>query len=162
MSVKALVDRGIEVRKQLKALEAELKDIEEKLKKIGLDGEQVPLKDADREGRRYLAKGSSLIVPVLFTADRLVQTFQAGSTIEKSIRAAAGTFFLDFYKPINGFATKYEDGKKFRAQARAVLDKNAPAFITACVARDKHGVPKSDVKVAWDDAEVLAHGHQEQ
>jgi hypothetical protein len=155
MSVQLLVDRGLEVRKQIKALETELKAIEEQLKKVGLDGEQVPLKDPEREGRRYLAKGSRMIVPVVFTADRLVQTFQAGSPIEKKIRNAAGTFFLDFFKPINAFKTKYEDGKKFRAHARSVLDKNAPAFVTTCLARDKYDVPISDSKIEWEHAEPV-------
>lgn len=150
-----LVDRGLEIRKQLKALEAELKQIEEKLKKAGREGEQVELKDGDREGRRFLARGSRAIVPVLFTSDKLVQSFKTGSPLEEKIRKAAGGFFLDFYKPVNGFETNFDDGKKFRSHARAVLDQGAPAFITACLAKDRYGIPKSDEKLAWDDAEEI-------
>lgn len=150
-----LVDRGLEIRKQIKALQTELEEIEEKLKKAGRNGEQVELKDGDREGRRFLARGSRVIVPVIFTSDKLVQSFKTGSPIEEKIRKAAGSFFLDFYKPVNGFETLFSDGKQFRSHARAVLDAGAPSFITACLAKDKHGIPKSDEKLAWDDAEEL-------
>lgn len=150
-----LVDRGMEIRKQIKALEKEFKQIEEKLEKAGLEGDQVDLKDADREGRRFLARGSRVIVPVIFTADKLVQSFAAGSPIEQKIRAKSGGFFADFWKPVNAFETLFKDGKRFRAQARELLADGAPAFITACVSRDKFGVAKSDAKIAWDDAEEV-------
>lgn len=150
-----LVDRGLEIRKQLKTLQHELKLIEEGLQKAGLEGEQVELKDADRDGRRFLARGGDAVVPIIFTADKLVQSFTAGSPIEQKIRAQSGGFFGDFWKPVNGFETLIKDGKRFRAQARELLADGAPAFITACVSRDKYGVAKSDVKIGWEDAEEV-------
>src|ERR1035441_3997236 len=72
MTVLELVDRGIVVRAELERLKIELKGIEARLQKYGLNGEHVELKDAEREGRRWLAHGSKLIVPVVFTADKIV------------------------------------------------------------------------------------------
>jgi hypothetical protein len=153
MSVRHLVDRGIEVRRQIKALQKELKDIEEKLESQGLNEPHEDLKDAEREGRRWLARGSELIVPVVFTADKLMQSFKLNSATHQSIKTAAGDLLKEFYGLTQTFETKFDDGKKFRKVADEVMGSKAPTFITACLARDKHGVPKSDIKVCWDDGE---------
>ena len=57
MSIQADVDRGIEIRSEMEELKAQLKEIEARLTKAALRSEQVPLVDADREGRQFLAKG---------------------------------------------------------------------------------------------------------
>lgn len=157
MTIKGLVDRGLEVKGQLKVLQEELKAIEGKLAEAGLCGEQVPLKDPEREGKRFLARGSGVIVPVVFTADSLVGTFKRHSALHQRIEAASGgdDVFLALFRPWDGFERVIEDGKKFRAEARQLAGAKAPALITACLARDKNGTPKNTIKVCWEDAEPV-------
>ena len=152
MSIKADVDRGIEIRKLMIELKAELEGIDARLETAGLEGEQKELEDPEREGRQYLAKGTSAVVPVIFTADLLRGEFQRGSVAHHSISAAGCGEMGQFYKPFSGFANVFKNGKKFRAHATEILGEHAPAFITACVARDKQGIAKSAVKVDWDRA----------
>jgi hypothetical protein len=155
MSIQKDIERGLEIRKQLKQLNAELKDIETRLEEFGLlnPGEHVELKDADREGRQWLAQGLVHVVPVIFTADKLVQSFLANSAQHQTIKLPARGKLGDFYEAVTVYKNKFDDGKKFRAAADQILGPVlAPPFVTACVARDKHGVPKSDVKILWDDA----------
>jgi hypothetical protein len=33
-----------------------------------------------------------------------------------------------------------------------ILGESAPIFVDACLARDKNGIPKSQIKVEWDRA----------
>jgi hypothetical protein len=152
-SVKALVDRGLEVRATIARFKHELDDIEAALSQRGLYADQVPLKDEDREGRRYLARGSELVVPVVFTADKIIGSFRADSAVHQTIRVAAANFLPQFFTLVRTYECTIDDGKKFRAAAADILGDRAPAFITACLARDKHGIPKSDIKVLWSDAE---------
>lgn len=154
-SIKGLVDRGIEVRAKLKKLKAELDEIEGKLQAAGLEREHEYLKDDDREGRRWMARGSELVVPVVFTADKIMGSFAYNSPKHSQARAIAGDELKDFYKLKQVMENQFDDGKKFRLQAGEILGPKAPAFITACLARDKFGVPKSDVRVCWDDGEQV-------
>lgn len=154
MSIRADIDRGLEIIAALEKLEAELKDIEVRVKVAALKGEQVDLKDADREGKQYLAAGSQCVVPVILTADKLMGSFAAGSQIEKLIRMQANHRFGEFFKPVNKYENRFDNGKKFRARADELLGVAAPAFITACLARDKDGIPKSDIKIMWEESEV--------
>lgn len=158
-SITALVDRGIAVVAEIAKLQKELRTIEETLKGVATDrsDQHVLLKDSEREGRKYLARGSRLVVPVVFTADKLLGTFQAQS--KEHLRVAKALpdeqfteLFPVFYKPWNGFENRFDDGQKFRARAAALLGSAAPAFITACLALDKEGLPKSDVKIEWKEA----------
>lgn len=155
--IQQLVDRGLVLRREIKDRQEELKAIEESLESAGLKAEQTELKDQDREGRRWLARGTDVIVPVIFTADKLVASFQEGTKVHKQIVAALpdGVKIEKFFTRCVTFKSLFEDGKVFRANAEALLDKQAPKFITACVAKDKHGIPKSDVKIAWDRAEPI-------
>jgi glutaredoxin len=155
VNIKALVDRGMELRKEIDVRATELKEIEAKLKEAGLNGEHLELKDQDREGRRYLARGSSRIVPVIFTADSIVGSFKKDSAIHARIEHAAGKFFSSFFKPVNGFENLFKDGKQFRAEADQLLEKDAAQFITSCLSRDKDGIPKSGVKIEWEAAEEI-------
>lgn len=152
MSIKSDVDRGIEIRKLMIDLKKEFDAIEARLEEAGLNGEQKELEDAEREGRQYLAKGTSAIVPVIFTADLLRGSFQADSATHHKIDLAAKGNIRQFYKRVSAFANLFDNGKNFRAHATEVLSEHAPAFITACVARDKQGIAKSAVKVDWDRA----------
>jgi hypothetical protein len=147
------VDRGLEIRAEIKRLKAELDDITTRLENAGLKAPQEDLKDADREGRRWLARGSALIVPVVFTADKIIGEFKVPSPIQEKIVTTANGQVGEFFRPINKWENLFSDGKKFRAHAAELLAAKAPAFITVCLARDKHGHPKSDIKILWDDAE---------
>ena len=157
--VATLVDRGLEIIATKKKLDAEFKEIEAQLEAEGYeankDGKVADLKDADREGRRWLARGSKLLVPVVFTADKIVGSFTRGTDLHAAIQLASDGKLLKFFKPVDGYKSRFDDGKKFRAQAAELLEKKAPEFITACLARDKQGTPISDVKFLWNDPEVV-------
>ena len=154
MSLRADVDRGLEIREEVEKLQTELKAIEVRLKDAGLNGHQVELVDAEREGRQYLAGGTSRVVPVIFTSDLLVGEFGRDTKKHLEIMDAVQnkTGVLQFFKPVSKFENRFDSGKKFRALASEVFGDLAPKFITACVARDKDGIPKSAIKVMWDDA----------
>jgi hypothetical protein len=163
MSVRMDVDRALEIIPQLEKLKAELKDIETRLLiagyKAGERGEHEDLKDADREGRRWLAVGSDQAVPLIFTADKLLGSFQKDSPQHSTIRTAIGpciSSLPEFFKAQTVYKNRFDDGKKFRARAEAILGTSAAPFITACVAKDKEGIAKSDVRVDWDHAEAVA------
>ena len=151
MSVRADVDRGLEIRATMEKLKSELKDIETRLQMAALQGEQVPLVDADREGRQYLAAGTARVVPVILTADMLMGSFMANSQPHRDIQAIAGAEFGMFFKAVHKFENRFESGKKFRATAAELLGLDAPRLITACVARDKDGIAKSAVKIMWQE-----------
>lgn len=154
----ALVDRGIVIKAQMKTLAEELKTIEAKLKAAGLESDHAELKDASREGRQFLARGSRSIVPVIFTADLLVKSFAPESVNHRAIEAAAGAHFAHFFALKPTYETLFDDGKTFRTEADRMLGEAAPPFITACLQRGRGGVPKSAVKVEWEQA-MAAEGH---
>jgi len=153
-SIKQLVDRGLELRGQIKSLKSQLGDIETKLSAAGLLKEQVPLKDEDREGRRFLARGTLWIVPVIYTADKVVKSFQHEGPMHGKVAAAAAGRLADFFGFSQVWENRFNDGREFRQQAAALLGGEGPAFVSACLARDKHGIPKSDIRISWDDAEA--------
>lgn len=157
MSVRANIDRGLEIVAKIAELEAELDRIEQALTKEGLAagarGEHADLKDAARDGRLWLARGSAMAVPMIFTADKIIGSFTAGSARHTAIKDASGGKFSSFFRPSNKFESLFDDGKQFRAAAAEIIGPKAPAFITACVARDKSGIPKSDIKILWSAAE---------
>ena len=157
MSIRADVDRGIEIRALMETLKAELKDIDTRLQHAALHGEQVELNDAEREGRQYLAAGSDRIVPVILTADLIIGEFVRDSKRHLEIMDAMQnrTGLHDFFKPVHKYENRFDSGKKFRMRAAEVFGKElAPKFITACVARDKDGIAKSSIKVAWDETKA--------
>ena len=152
--IKELVDRGLEIVAAKKLLDAEFEKIVKELEAHGLEhsDQHEDLADSERDGRRWFANGTTVAVPMIFTADKLVGEIAAKSPKRVEIEAAAGRFFRAFFKPVNGYANVFKDGKQFRNHAHELLGTDAPAFITACVSRDKNGMPKSDVKILWDDA----------
>lgn len=159
MSLRADVDRGLEIVGKIGELQDELKGIEARLQAAGLQagtrGEHQPLKDAERDGKCWLARGSTATVPLIFTADKIIGSFAANGARHEAIRAAANGRMLEFFKPVNKFESKFDDGKRFRLAANEILGPQAPAFITACVARDSAGIPKSDVRILWGEAEAM-------
>ncbi len=150
--IRADVDRGIEIAEKMAALKKEKEEIEERLVKAGLAGEQVALEDEEREGRQYLARGSKLVVPVVFTADMVVKTFAAESSVHRQIAKAAGDKLASFYAEKKTLTAIFDTGKLLRRQAAEVFGADAPAFVSACLARDKFGVVKSQERVEWGRA----------
>lgn len=152
-TVREDVDRGLVIVKELAALDLELKAIEGRLHKAGLEagtrGEHKDLKDEDRGGKQWLAKGTEVEVPLIFTDDKIRASFTANGAIHQTIRNAAHGELMRFYKPTTKYEVLFDDGKKFRKMADEILGVRAPAFITACVARDKDGIAKSDIKILW-------------
>ncbi len=153
--VQADVDRGLLLRAHMKAMTTELEEITERLEAAGLAAPQQDLKDADREGRRWLARGTKCAIAILFTADKIVSEFTAHTAIHDRIKFAADGRLLAFFRPINKYKNHFDDGKAFRAAAAETLGAAAPGFVTACLARDKDGHPKSDIKILWDTPEPL-------
>jgi hypothetical protein len=154
VSVRADVDRGLAIVATLETLKKELKEINERLEAAALLGVQVDLVDPEREGKRFLAPGTDRIVPVVLTADSITKSFVAHSKKHKAISEAAGDKLLHFYVPTTTYEAVFESGKMLRTKAAEIFGfEDAPPFVSACLARDKHGIPKSDIKVEWDRAE---------
>ena len=163
MSIRADVDRAVQLRSEIAVRENELKQIVQRLEAAGLKagtaGKHEELVDAERTGTRWLAHCSGIAVPIIFTADKLVGSFQRDSQKHQTIRTALGKeldLLTKFFKPVSGFQNRFDDGKKFRAEADERLGSSAPPFITACLARDKDGIALSDVKIDWDHAEEIS------
>lgn len=163
ISIRADVDRAEELRHEIALREAELAPIVARLVAAGLAagaaGRHEELVDAQRDGTRWLARGSRIAVPIIFTADKLIGTFQRDSAKHQTIRTALGPQAAElhrFYKPVSSFENRFKDGKQFRSEADKVLAGRAPAFITACISRDKDGLAQSDVKLDWDHADPVA------
>lgn len=159
MSLRADIDRGLQIVDQIEMLERELKAIEARVEATALQGEQVELVDAEREGRQYLARGSVEIVPVIFTADLLVKSFADRSATFDRIATSTPRnrgALTRFFQPVSTWKTLFESGKEFRAKAAEILGADAPAFVSACLQRDKHGIPKSQTKIEWGRAEKFS------
>ena len=155
--IAADVDRLIEVKSQIATLTAEAKAIEARLEKAGLNGDQIPLQDADREGKQYIARGTKKAIPVRFESDQLIATFKPESDLHKSIAGILGDKLSLFFKDTRVFERKHkDDANKFRQLARKELDGTTYAkLIAACVSKDKDGIPKSKTVIAWGDAKPL-------
>lgn len=156
-SIVDLVDRGLEIDAALAALKAEKKEVDATLIKYALRGDHVNLKDGDLEGKRFIALGTKSQVDVVFTSDRLVQTFQADGVVHQRLITAAGDSqtLAHFYERVAAFKMLASTGKAFRKQAGEILGAGAPALIVAARDLDKHGQPKSETKVLWGDAEPI-------
>ncbi len=160
--IRALTDEGLTLSAEIAVREKRLKEIEKALKSYAESKPDlhVKLKDEDREGTRLLCPGSAKIVPVVFTSDLIKQSIADKSDDLTIIRDLAGDHFSGFYQRVVSFdachlkSGKF-DGKAFRANARLCLDR-PEEFIAACVRKNKDGIPVSQAKVAWDEAEEAA------
>jgi hypothetical protein len=156
----ALIDEGLQLREEIAVREKRLKDIDKALKAHAESkpDQHVKLKDEEREGTRLLITGSKLIVPVVFTSDLIRQSIADNSEDLPEIRTLAAGRLDDFYARTVSFEAVHMksgkfDGKAFRAAARELLP-DPEAFISACVRRNKEGIPVSQSKVSWDEAEA--------
>lgn len=162
-----LVDEGIVLDGTISLALKRRGEINALLIAAGREGWHVPLADADRDGRQWLAHGTLGIVPVVFTSDLLLKSFAPKSkhheriTLAATIQEGEPSLIGHFYEPVKKLETKFKDGKKFRTHAAEMLGDKAPAFITACLQRDKFKLPKSSVKVLWNADDSAEEAHEE-
>lgn len=156
--IAADIARGIFLRAEIATYVAELKAIEKRLEQAGLDGEQIPLEDAEREGRQFLARSGGKIVPIRFESDQLIATFAPDSDLHTAITAILGDKLGTFFKDKRIFErVQKDDANKFRKLARKALEPDTyAALIAACVSKNKDGIAKSKTVIAWDDAKPIA------
>ena len=167
-SIACDVDRGIAIYAEQARLKAELESIEARLTADALarPEEHAPLEQAAREGKKWLAAGTAGALPVVFSADTLVKTFEQGGKLHLALAThfpcaalseEGHAQWTQLFTRWSGYERAEEDGLKFRALAEQVLGAEAaPAFITALKAVDKHGIPKSITKLLWRDAAATA------
>lgn len=151
------IERGITLRSEIKTLQAELKAIEKRLEQAGLEGEQIPLQEADREGRQFLARCPKLelVVPIVFESDQIIASLQPDTATYDAVSIISGSHFGAFWQPVSALARIQKDGQSYRALARDLLGALAPKFIAASLQRDKSGIPKSRTLIAWDNAKPI-------
>lgn len=152
--------RGIQLRSLIKVHQAELKAIEKRLETAGLEGDQIPLQEADREGRQFLARSpqAGLVVPVVFESDQIVASFRKDSVFDEAIQAFCDSREIrlhDFFVPETTYSRLAKDGQEFRKTARQMLGTLAPEFVSKCLQRDKAGIPRSRTIIAWDNAKPI-------
>ena len=154
------IERGLDLRTIIKTAQAELKSIEKRLEQAGLEGDQIPLQEADREGRQFLARSPklNLIVPVVFESDQIVASFRKGSVFDETIQAFCDSREIrlhEFFVPETTYSRLAKDGQEFRKTARTMLGSVAPEFVSQCVQRDKAGIARSRTIIAWENAKSL-------
>lgn len=148
------IERGLKLRESIKAGQTELKAIEKRLEQAGLEGEQIPLREADREGRQFLARCPrlGLIVPVIFESDQIVASILPMTAIHDALETIAGVHFAKFWKPVSKLDRVQKDGHEYRQTARQILGPVSAPFIAASLQRDKSGIPKSRTIIAWENS----------
>ena len=153
------IERGLDLRSTIKTAQAELKAIEKRLEQAGLEGEQIPLQEADREGRQFLARSPKLgvIVPVVFESDQIVASIQPDTALFEALSIISGIHFGKFWSPVTKLDRVQKDGQSYRKEAREILGPIAPAFIAASLQRDKAGIPKSRTIIAWENSKRIDH-----
>lgn len=151
------IERGLELRTTIKTAQTELKAIEKRLEQAGLEGEQIPLQEADREGRQFLARSPKLglLVPVVFESDQIIASLQADSPLAFELIEASGYKLERFFARSSKLDRVQKDGQTFRQAAREILGTTAPEFISRCLQRDKAGIPKSRTIIAWENAKSM-------
>ena len=151
------IERGLELRNTIKTAQAELKSIEKRLEQAGLEGEQIPLQEADREGRQFLARSPKLglVVPVVFESDQIVASVQPDTDVFNALLVISGSHFAKFWQPVTKLDRVQKDGQTYRQTAREILGELAPTFIAASLQRDKAGIPKSRTIIAWENVKQI-------
>jgi hypothetical protein len=153
------IERGLDLRATIKTAQAELKSIEKRLEQAGLEGEQIPLQDADREGRQFLARSPKLglIVPVVFESDQIIASLSPDTANCDALEIISGVHFSKFWQPVSKLDRVQKDGQTYRKSAREILGELAPTFIAASLQRDKAGIPKSRTVIAWENVKQIDH-----
>ncbi len=153
--ITADVDRGLAVVAEIEALRDELRAIESRLQQAALASPTVPLENEEREGRQFLARGSTATLPVVIESDQVIASFPADGPIHSTLCRLCGGG--DRLAPIFRLVAKFErvpkDGHAYRLALREHFDPLlAPEILAATLQRDKNGVPRSRVYAAWDRA----------
>ena len=151
-----LVDKGCALHAAIEHNKTRLKAISDQLQShaFSVPSQHQRLVDEDREGTRYLAEGSEgRIVPVVCSSDLIMQTLAEDSEELALVVMKAREKVPQFYKRVVTYVSTFSksnkfDGKKFRAAARTELP-DPQAFISACLRRNKDGIPVSAIKVEW-------------
>jgi hypothetical protein len=165
--VAGLTDRLIEIEAEVKRLNEEKKDIEARLEAyaLSLPEKHERLKDETREGRRVMLGGGRRRLPVVFSSDLLIASFQDGSPKHKELlaiiakdpdldAAAVETLLLKFFSKPSKWDRVTEDGQEFRRLAAYWLKaETAALFLEACRQVDKFGIPKSKTTFDYKAAE---------
>ena len=151
-SIASLVDKALALRHEIEVLTDALEILEQQIRNAALTGPQIDLTDGDLEGKQYIARGTEKQVPVILTSDLIIQSFADKSTIHSHLFELAGDRLKVLYRPTITHKLVAKTGKHFRLEAAAQLGDGAPAFIAAAVNRDKYGIPRSQIKIAWDRA----------
>lgn len=146
-----LIDDGLAIVNQIAQLETQLKSIELQIEQAALHGEQRDLNDPDRDGKQFLAAGTDQTVPVVLTSDIITQSFGEGTVIHARAEAIIGAERLrEFYRPVTAWRLVARSGKAFRREAAGILGpEKAGDFVAAVIARDRYGVPKSQIRIEW-------------
>lgn len=156
--ITADIARGIEIKKQLTTLTAELKQIEARLESAGLRGPHVPLEEAEREGKQAILTSPIHRLAVRLESDILISGFQIGSTMESVVRRIIGNkAFEALFKQVRKYERKENDGHKFRQKAKAAIQDQEKylELIAALRSKDKDGIPKSKAVISWDNVTDL-------
>lgn len=156
-AVIADVDRGLAIVAEMEALKKELKAIEARLSDAALEaakeGLAEKLVDEEREGRRWFATGTAARLPVILESDAISGQFAEGTEKHIELNTLCGPRLSHLYKRKVIFECVPKDGKLFRRQAAEFwTPDDAAKIISAAIARDKDGIPKSRIVIAWDRA----------
>ena len=149
---------GLQLYKNLTDVQEHLKYVEEQIVTIAQNrsDEHQPLADDEREGRRFFAKSGDgpddPIVPVVFTADKLISSFKPGSPEHQRLEEATGGKIALLFTKETMFKRAARDGKTFRSQVRKNFGQDADDVIIAARDLDENSLPKNDIKVEWKDA----------
>ena len=81
-------------------LKIELDAIESRLEAAGLEGHQIPLQEADREGKQFLARGREKVVPVRFESDQIIASFLPESLTHQAVLDIVGDKMNKFFKDV--------------------------------------------------------------
>jgi hypothetical protein len=158
IDTKLAIRRGLQLRAGIEAAKAELKAIEEAVVCVARHVEHIDLVDSEREGKQALLEGEDVFLPVIFESDMIAGTIQQGSNLHLALQMKYNEENVaKFYRPKNILEMLPKDGKAFRQLARAALPpETAAQFVHDCLSRDKHGIPKSRIVVAWDNVKQKA------
>jgi hypothetical protein len=156
MNIIDLVDEGTRLRTEIAQREKRLKEIEKSLRTHAeaSPDRHIPLKDEDREGTRCILAGTGdNAVSIVFTADAIMQSIPDKSEALIDITTLAAGHLREFYRKVTTYEAVHVksnkfDGKAFRASARELLP--APEdFITACLRKNKDGIPINQTRIEW-------------
>jgi hypothetical protein len=146
------IERGAEIRAEIARLKKELKAVEGRIKQAAQESPHRDLEDENREGKQALLRSSKSVLPVRFTSDSIVASFDPDTELHLALRDIAGDKLGLFYEEVRKFQRVPKDGVKFRRIARENLEPKAFAeLIHAATQRTKDGIAKSATVIAWDD-----------